>query len=190
MAAFALVLSAALAVDPAADLVGKPAPPLEGETLDGRALKLDDLRGKVVVLQFWAVWCQPCRESLAALRELAERRKGRGVEVLGVTRSFGRFTFDKKTGRLGEAEPPLAPEQERAMLRDFAAYHRLGFPLLALEGDAAGRAFAAYGASRLPLTVLLDRRGAVRLVKVGAGKETSEAIDRVLEDLLREKDER
>jgi hypothetical protein len=109
------------------------------------------------------------------------------VEVVGVTRYFEAFTFDKKAGRLGAAETPLSREQERAMLRDFAAHYHLSPRQLVLDGDAARRVLAEYGASRLPLTVLIDRQGQVRLVKVGAGKEVAESIDRVLGELLAEK---
>jgi peroxiredoxin len=184
--AASLLLLAALAADPGADLVGKPAPPLAGDALDGRPLRLADLDGKVVVLHFWALWCQPCRDCAADLRRLRERYRDRGAEVLAVTRYYEDFAYDKGTKRVVEAKAKLTREQERETLRDFAAAQRLEYRQLVLGGDAAREAFAAYGARRLPLTVVLDRRGQVRLVKVGAGKDVSEAVDRAVREALDE----
>jgi cytochrome c biogenesis protein CcmG/thiol:disulfide interchange protein DsbE len=63
--------------------VGKPAPPLVLHTLDGRSIDSRDLLGKVVILTFWATWCEPCREELPLLSAYAARHAKQGLEVLG-----------------------------------------------------------------------------------------------------------
>jgi peroxiredoxin len=65
--------------------VGKPAPPLTLTTLDGRSISTDSLRGKVVVLSFWATWCAPCREELPVLSAYAAQHAKDGLVVLGIS---------------------------------------------------------------------------------------------------------
>jgi thiol-disulfide isomerase/thioredoxin len=64
--------------------VGKPAPDFELETLDGRKVKLSDYRGKAVLLNFWATWCQPCKIEMPWLIEFEKDYKAEGFEVVGV----------------------------------------------------------------------------------------------------------
>src|ERR1700752_1857374 len=63
--------------------VGKPAPPLSLHTLDGQTISTDSLRGKVVILSFWATWCGPCKEELPLLSDYAAQHAARGLQVLG-----------------------------------------------------------------------------------------------------------
>lgn len=63
--------------------VGQPAPPLTLHTLDGKAISTDSLRGKVVILTFWATWCAPCRQELPILSAYAKAHASQGLRVLG-----------------------------------------------------------------------------------------------------------
>ena len=63
--------------------VGEPAPPLTLHTLDGKAISTDSLRGKVVILTFWATWCAPCRKELPILSAYAKAHASQGLRVLG-----------------------------------------------------------------------------------------------------------
>ena len=64
---------------------GKPAPAFLLNTLDGRGVKLSDFRGKVVLLNFWATWCAPCRVEMPWLADFYSRYQGQGLEIVGVS---------------------------------------------------------------------------------------------------------
>src|SRR5688572_16889953 len=69
----------------AGDLRGKPAPDFALKTLDGREVTLSGLRGKAVVVNFWATWCAPCKVEMPWLAELQKKHGEHGVEIIGVT---------------------------------------------------------------------------------------------------------
>lgn len=66
------------------NVVGQPAPDFELETLDGKKVKLSDYRGKAVLLNFWATWCQPCKIEMPWLIEFQKKYKDQGFEIVGV----------------------------------------------------------------------------------------------------------
>jgi thiol-disulfide isomerase/thioredoxin len=66
------------------NVMGQIAPDFELETLDGKKVKLSDFRGKAVVLNFWATWCQPCKIEMPWLIEFENKYKSQGVEIVGV----------------------------------------------------------------------------------------------------------
>ena len=131
---------AAPAGRPAAFPVSRPAEPIpasELELLDlsGRTIRLRDLRGRVVLLNFWATWCEPCREEMPALETLARELGPRGLTVVGV--NF---------------------KESRTAIEAFIQEQKLAFPMLL---DAAGQAAERYQVFALPATFLVDRRGMV-----------------------------
>jgi cytochrome c biogenesis protein CcmG/thiol:disulfide interchange protein DsbE len=141
--------------------VGKPAPPLVLHTLDGRTIASRDLRGKVLILTFWATWCEPCRDELPLLSAYAARHAKEGLEVLG-------FSLDG-----ADALPEV---------RQVAA--GLSFPVGLLGSAWAGD----YGRMwRIPVSFTIDRDGL--LVDNGwDDKEpvwTVERLERIATPLLR-----
>ncbi|HEX2316095.1 MAG TPA: TlpA disulfide reductase family protein [Thermomonospora sp.] len=135
--------------DGTAQLVGsgdrKAAPAIEGTTLEDRPLKLADYRGKVVVVNFWASWCAPCRGEAPTLQKLYTEHRPKGVEFLGI---------DIKDSK----------DQAKAMERSF----KVTYPSL-FDGD--GRltlAFRDVPPNAVPSTLVLDRQGRVAVRIIGA----------------------
>jgi len=116
---------------------------------------LSEWRGKVLVVNFWATWCPPCREEIPGFVRLSEKYKEKGVEFVGI----GVDSADK--------------------IRDYAAKEGINYILLI--GDTSAMDIApAFGnrAQGLPFTVVLDRSGAIRKVKIGLFDEAE--LDGVL----------
>jgi cytochrome c biogenesis protein CcmG/thiol:disulfide interchange protein DsbE len=146
----AVLIVAALVLHKKPDLTDKPAPlftlPIAyqpGARADGARMRLEDLRGQVVVLDFWASWCGPCRASIPEMNELAETYRPRGVTFLGVN-----------SEAMGEGQLGL-----------IALSWRFAYPVLS---DAAAEAERAYGVHAYPTLFLVDREGVVRQVYYGA----------------------
>ena len=132
-------------------VAGRPAPELVLPRIDGGApVALAELRGKVVVVEFWATWCHPCLEALPHL-DAAARRWGDRVAVLAVN---------------------VDDRARAAALFASAGYAPV---LLADDGDTSAR----YGVHGLPHTVVIDRGGVVRAV-TGRPSAAIAAVDRLL----------
>ena len=132
---------------------------LTAEDLAGREVRLGDATGKVRVIDFWASWCDPCREQLPVLDRLAREEGGRGLEVYGVA-------FD----------------EDRALVEAFLVDTPVSFPILWDRGGE--RLSAPFSISRLPTTVVVDRAGVVRSVHLGydvaAGQKLEDEVRRLL----------
>jgi cytochrome c biogenesis protein CcmG/thiol:disulfide interchange protein DsbE len=139
--------------------VREPAPPLELPRLSGAGTQsLDDYRGKVVVLNFWASWCKPCREESPLLDRWHRRIKRDGGTVLGVD------ALDVTSDA-----------------RDFIRQYKLTYPMLR-DGDGGSR--ESYGIVGFPETFVIDRRGRIAAVRRGP---VDEAFMRsTVEPLLKE----
>ena len=177
--------------DPFAELVGKPAPDFGGDfAINGKPVKISDLKGKVVLIDFWAVWCPPCREALPHLRELHDELHDKGLEIVGVTSYEETSGFDKEKGQVTslDEDKKLSPEDERNMLKDFAAYHKLNYRIMTVPRDQKKKVFIDdYLAEGIPEQVLIDRKGVLRMVKLGNTEENEKAIHDKIEELLKEK---
>jgi peroxiredoxin len=141
---------------------GKTAPDFSLTTSNGYRLKLSDQRGKVVVLDFWATWCGPCRASLPHLQDLCDNPylEDRGLIVWAVN----------------DQEPS---EQ----VSYFMENNRYTFTALL---DPGGTAISAYGVSGIPMTVIVGRDGVVKKVFVGYGPGSAAEEDDAVEKALAE----
>ncbi len=139
--------------------VGIPAPDFTLERLDGGAVRLRDLRGKAVLLNFWATWCGPCREEMPLLAEIYRAYHPQGLEVLGVN---------------------LTAQDDLAEVRRFVEAFDLPFPILLDHNGRVERAYALFG---VPTTVFINREGIIQRVVVGALK-SREDVEGTLRLLL------
>jgi thiol-disulfide isomerase/thioredoxin len=165
------------------ELIGQDAMAMQAEAwVNGDPLTDTDLKGKVVLLDFWAVWCGPCIATFPHLREWYEKYTDRGLVMIGVT-SYYNYVWDNEAGRAKRSREKVSPEDERAMLKRFAEEYKLQYRL-ALQKDRSLAEF--YGVTGIPQVVLIDRSGKIRLIKVGSGEDNAREISEMLVKLLEE----
>ena len=122
--------------------VGNLAPDFSLPTLTGQTLRLADLRGQVVLVNFWATWCGPCREELPLLMQSYQQHRAEGFVVVGVN--------------VGEGENQV---------REFAEELGIDFPIVLDTDQNVSRQYRVFG---LPTSLLLNRQGVIDYVLVGA----------------------
>jgi cytochrome c biogenesis protein CcmG/thiol:disulfide interchange protein DsbE len=137
-------------------IIGQKAHPFTLETLDGDSLRLDDLKGKIVILNFWASWCIPCREEHPVLEMAAARYAGQDVQLVGVVY-----------------------QDSRENARQFLAQNGGSWPSVL---DPGGRVSIAYGVYGVPETFFLDRTG--RIVKKHVAPMTWDLLSSEVDSLL------
>ncbi|HKJ71620.1 MAG TPA: TlpA disulfide reductase family protein [Gammaproteobacteria bacterium] len=139
-----------------------PAPDFAREGLDGKTYRLSDLRGKVVLINFWASWCPPCRQEIPSMQRLYEDLQGQPFQVLAVN--------------VGEREPTVFSFARGELDTE------LTFPIL-LDPDAG--VIDKYPAKGLPTSFLVDRQGRIAYKAVGGRDMTSDAFAGTVRKLLR-----
>ena len=166
-------------------LNGKDIAPLQVDSwINGTPLTDADLKGKVVVLDFWAVWCGPCIATFPHLIEWQEKYGKKDFVMIGLTSYYKRYSFDDQTGRLGRAATPQTPEGEQAMVQQFAEYHKLKHRLAIQPANSTLSKY--YGVSGIPHVTVIDKKGKIRMTKVGSGPANAKALKELIEKLLAE----
>ncbi|MBN2489390.1 MAG: TlpA family protein disulfide reductase [Planctomycetes bacterium] len=171
-------------------LTGKPLPAIPVLDTIGapEGFTFEKLRGKVVLIDFWATWCPPCRVVIPELVRLQEKQAADGLQVIGLTTFYGsgwKMTSRKGDQLLGESaggrSNPLDKAAERELNEIFHKGVPLNYPIVFTE-RAVGR--DTFGVTGIPTVFLVDRQGKVRYHKVGSGNE--EELKTWVEKLLAE----
>jgi len=139
-----------------------PAPDFTLEDMDAKKFSLKDYRGKVVLLNFWATWCPPCRREMPSMERLHQKFKGRDFVVLALNQMEDGdqvFTF---TGDLGV---------------------ELSFPIVFDKDSSVSR---AYGVMGLPTTYLIDKKGNVRFRAIGGREFDHPEVEKQILRLMQE----
>lgn len=136
--------------------VGKPLPDPKAFAIEGA---WPNTRGKVLLVDFWASWCGPCRKSFPALEALHQRYKARGLLVIGVS-----------------------VDEDPAAMGRFLKQHPVSFSTVR---DQSQKLVKATGISAMPTSLLVDRGGTIRFVNAGfKGAESENALRQQIEQLL------
>ena len=136
------------------------APDFTLRTMDGPNLRLQEQRGRVVLVNFWATWCGPCRQEMPHLNRLYEKYRASGFMLLGVN-----------------------VDDDSRKAADLATKLGLKFPVL-LDSDK--KVSRTYDMSTMPATVVIDRNGRVRYIHRGYRDGYEATYDAQIRDLLKE----
>jgi thiol-disulfide isomerase/thioredoxin len=142
-------------------LIGQPAPDFSLTTVDGKNAKLSDQKGHVVMVDFWATWCPPCRASLPHVQKVSSNKElaDKGLVVWAVD-----------------------AREDAGTIKDFLNTNKYTF---GVPMDSAGATLAAYLVHGIPTTVIIGRNGVIENAFIGfGGEETSKAIDDAVDKAL------
>lgn len=157
--ALAFACAAALFAAPAHAIEeGARAPEIGLRDTEGNAVRLSELRGKVVLVDFWASWCAPCRQEMPILEDLHARYAEQGLVIVGVN-----------------------IDRDAENMRDFLRRTPVSFRVV---HDGQHRVADRYGPPRMPSSYFIDRRGVVRYVHEGFRRRDARTIEAHIQDLL------
>jgi thiol-disulfide isomerase/thioredoxin len=128
-------------------------------SIDGVEYTLSEFNGQVVIIDFWATWCPPCRNSIPAFIKLYEKYHEQGFTILGISL-----------------------DNDEQALRDYSKQMKIPYPVLVGNKEIA----KAYQVSGIPKTIFLDKKGNVRKTQVGFAPELEVQFDQLVNSLLEE----
>jgi peroxiredoxin len=140
---------------------GQPAPAFKLTSTGGQPLSLDAFRGKVLVVDFFATWCTPCKESIPHLIEMNRRYGAQGLAIIGMS----------------------VDEDGEKLVRQFVAERRITYPVT-LAGDAVS---ADFGIRSVPVMFVIDKKGHVAEIYRGFNETIGRSMEQLVKRLLAEK---
>jgi peroxiredoxin len=171
-------------------MVGKNAPALGADfAVNGKPVNLDAFKGKVVLLHFFDVRSSESAKFQENLLKWKKQYGDSGLTIVGVTYYTTdinqKLGFDPETGNVTTVAK-ADKQSDQALLKAYADYHKIDYLLLALPKQEAAKAYDAYFVNGVPQVVVIDRKGAVRLVDVG-GPKSSDFVESEFKKVLNEK---
>lgn len=152
------------AVSKRLEMLGQAAPAIQARDIDGEAINLDDLKGRVVLVEFWASWCPPCLAAIPRLNALQDRYQDEGLTILGVN-------VDAK-------QPGTSPEEVRSQVRSLLIDFLVPWQVI-LNGEGDQDLTASYGVTEIPASFLIDQEGRVARVELN-GPSVEQALVELL----------
>ena len=128
--------------------------------MSGKKVSLSALRGKVVLVEFWATWCPPCKDAVPEMNKVYEKYKDKNVEVLAICVDQGSDVMSK--------------------LNSFVKEYRVNYPVFVDDKKVN----VSYGVANVPVAFIIDKEGKVAKKHVGFMEDLSERVSRDIEALL------
>jgi thiol-disulfide isomerase/thioredoxin len=141
-------------------LIGKPAPDFSTVDLDGKPISLEDYKGKVLLLDFWASWCGPCLMAMPSLQKLSEQYKDKPVAIVGVN-----------------GDTPDLKSRVKSILEDKNITYRQ-------FTDSTNQVFMDYRVKPIPCLVMIDQKGVLREIRTGYGPGEEKILASQIDQLL------
>lgn len=151
-------------------MVGTSAPALTSERGYGEFPGLEGLKGKVVLIDFFAHWCGPCKAAFPSMVEMYKDLKSKGLEIVGFTTYYGYYGTERN----------ISKDDEFAKMKDFMAEHKMTWPVV--YGERSN--FENYGVTGIPHVALLDKDGNVSHIKIGYSEAGMKELRKKIEQLL------
>ncbi len=138
------------------------APDFSWKDNDDEIIKLSDLKGKVVILDFWATWCGPCRETIPHVKTIYEKYKDKGVEVIGIN---------------------MDESSKIDAVVEFIKTNGMKYQVIS---DAKGNVASQYGVTSIPRFFIIDKNGYIDKMFIGYDPEMETKIGNEIDKLLKE----
>lgn len=136
--------------------IGMPAIEFEAERFGGGKIKLKDFRGKVVLLDFWATWCAPCRQEMPNVKKIYEEFHRKGFEIIGISL-----------------------DREKYKLEEYIKSNKISWPQIFDGSGWDSKIGRLYAVASIPNTLLLDREGKIRYKNL-RGEDLRKAVDELV----------